>query len=447
MRMSIARSRLLKPLGGESLAIDNGGLVIGGGLSGMTAALSLADQGFTVTLVEKSGVLGGLSLGISTTLENNDTREFLNGLIERVMAHRHIRVYLNSEVDKLAGHIGKFTVTVSEKETGNGRERKMTEVSCGAIIVATGAEPAPAKGYLHGGSAPVMTQMELEGLLRDGNFSAKGKNIVMIQCAGSRDADTPYCSRLCCSQAIKNALAIKKKDPDANIYVLYRDIRTYGFREKYYRDARDAGIVFIRYNENEKPVVTEENGLVVKLASPDLPESLEIEADMVVLATGIAAPAGNRKISDMLKLQLNADGFFLEAHIKLRPVDFATEGIYLCGLAHSPKMIDENISQARAAASRAATVLSKTHLTVGAQVSEVNQNKCISCMTCVHACPYGAPFVNADGKGEIAAAKCMGCGICASECPARAIQLNHFESKHFNSILDDLLDTMAAESR
>jgi heterodisulfide reductase subunit A len=210
--------------------------------------------------------------------------------------------------------------------------------------------------------------------------------------------------------------------------------------------ARNAGIVFLRYSDTKQPeVYYEDNVLMVSLNSPDLPEPIEIEADKVVQSTGIKAPADNRRLSDMLKLQLNNDGFFLEAHIKLRPVDFATEGIYLCGLAHSPKMIDENISQARAAASRAATVLSKTHLEVGAQVSEVNQDKCISCMTCVHACPYGAPFMNVDGKGEIMAAKCMGCGICASECPARAIQLNHFESKQFNSMLDNLLDNYIAD--
>ena len=238
--------------------------------------------------------------------------------------------------------------------------------------------------------------------------------------------------------AIKNALAIKKKNPDANIFVLYRDIRTYGFREKYYKQARKAGVVFIRYDEEKPPVVSEDNGLLVALNSPDFPESIEIEADHVVLSTGITPPEDNKLVSNMLKVPLNADGFYVEAHLKLRPVDFANEGIFLCGLAHSPKFMDENISQARAAAARAATVLSKTHLEVGAQVSRVDQSKCISCMTCVHSCPYGAPFVNKDHKAEIAAAKCMGCGICASECPARAIQLNHFEAKQFNVMLDDL---------
>jgi heterodisulfide reductase subunit A-like polyferredoxin len=440
VRMSIARARLLKPLFGESLAIVQDGLVIGGGLSGMTAALSLADQGFKVALVEKTGTLGGQMLNVHSVLEGDDPYFFMANMLYRTQNHRNITVYLNSDVTKVSGHVGKFAVTVSERSKGNGPgEITKTDISCGAIIAATGAEPAKAAGFLYGESKDVLTQSELEKQLHDGSFDVGAGNIVMIQCAGSRTEDRPYCSRICCSMAVKNALAIKKKDPAANIYILYRDLRTYGFREKYYRMARDAGIVFLRYIEEKPPVVTKENGLLVTVESPDVDDRVEIEADRVVLSTGIAAPAANRQLSDMLKLQLNADGFFLEAHVKLRPVDFATEGVYLCGLAHSPKMIDENISQARAAASRAATVLSKTHLEVGAQVSEVNQDKCISCMTCVHVCPYGAPFANADNKGEITAAKCMGCGICAAECPACAIQLNHFESRQFKAMLDDLL--------
>ena len=441
VRMSIARARLLKPLFGESLTIVQDGLVIGGGLSGMTAALSLADQGFKVALVEKSGVLGGRMLNVHSTLEGDDPYYFMANLLYRTRNHRNITIYLNSEVTKVNGHIGKFVVTVAEKGKGSGPDGiTRTDIACGAIIAATGAEPAKASGFLYGEAENVLTQIELEKLLHEKKFDGRAGNIVMIQCAGSRNAERPYCSRICCSMAVKNALAVKKQNPDANIYILYRDLRTYGFREKYYKTARDAGIVFIRYNEEKPPAVSGENGLLVTVESPDVNDRIEIEADHVILSTGISAPAANRQLSDMLKLQLNVDGFFLEAHLKLRPVDFATEGIYLCGLAHSPKMIDENISQARAAASRAATVLSRTHLEVGAQVSVVNPDKCISCMTCVHVCPYGAPFANGDNKGEITAAKCMGCGICASECPACAIQLNHFESRQFNAMLEDLLE-------
>ncbi len=285
----------------------------------------------------------------------------------------------------------------------------------------------------------VLTQVELEKLLFDKAYPAKGQNVVMIQCVGSRNDEHPYCSRICCSMAIKNAIEIKKRDPNANIYVLYRDVRTYGFRETYYKQAREQGVVFIRYTPDTPPQVSQNNGLVVTLKSPDLPEAIEIEADNVVLSTGVVADIeNNKRISDMLKVPLNADGFYVEAHMKLRPVDFTTEGIFLCGLAHSPKFIDENISQARAAAARAATVLSKPHLDVSAQVSYVDQQKCISCMTCVNTCPYSAPFCNKDGKGQIEAAKCMGCGICASECPARAIQLHHFETDQFNVMIRQL---------
>lgn len=438
VRMSIARAGSLKPLTGESLAINQDGLVIGGGLSGMTAALSLADQGFQVALIEKSGILGGQALHVSTTLEGENPVRLLQELSDRTRNHRNIRVFLNSEVAGVTGHVGKFAVTVAEKD---GDESRKKEISCGAIVLATGAEPAETQEYLYGRNDNVLTQRELEALLSEDRFDGTGRNIVMIQCVGSRNEENPYCSRICCSMAIKNALNLRKKYPDARIYILYRDIRTYGFREKAYSQARNAGIIFIRYSEEKKPEISDANGLLVSVNSPDLPERIEIEADAVVLSTGIRAPAGNRKLSDLLKLQLNGDGFFLEAHVKLRPVDFATEGIYFCGLAHSPKMIDENISQARAAAARAATVLSRTHLEVGAQVSFVDQDKCISCMTCVHVCPYGAPYANRDNKAEIAAAKCMGCGICAAECPARAIQLNHFESNSFNILLDRLLES------
>jgi heterodisulfide reductase subunit A len=398
----------------------------------MTAALALADQGFKVHLVEQSDKLGGRLYDIHYTLDHSDIADFTSDLIGRVKNHRNIELHLATEIASVAGHIGKFHTTLS---TG----AASSKVSSGVIIVATGAEAAETAEYGYGTSPDVVTQVELEKLLHDGQYPAKGQNVVMIQCVGSRNDDNPYCSRICCSMAVKNALRIKKQDPDAKVFVLYRDVRTYGFREIYYRQAREAGVVFIRYDKETPPAVT--NGLVVTLDSPDMPEQIRIEADTLVLSTGIRAPRDNNKrISDMLKVPLNSDGFYVEAHMKLRPVDFATEGIFLCGLAHSPKFIDENISQARAAAARAATVLSKTHLDLSAQVSYVDQKKCISCMTCVHACPYSAPFCNRDGKGQIEAAKCMGCGICASECPARAIQLNHFRTDQFRVMIKQLFE-------
>ncbi len=433
VKMSVSRAHSLVPLEGEKIPILQNAIVIGGGVSGMSTALSLAEQGFDVEIIEKSDQLGGNLALVNSTLENENLDQYKGNIIERVNTQRNIDCHLNTEVTGVTGHIGHFNVKVL-------KDNKPKEFSCGAIVVATGAKPANTEEYGYGVVKNVMTQVELEKALSKDTIQISGQAYVMIQCVGSRNNQKPYCSRICCSMAIKNALKIKKTDPTASVYVLYRDIRTYGFRETYYKKAREAGVIFIRYDEAKLPVVSDSNGVLnsVKFESPDFAEPIIIEADKLILSTGIDANEDNRVISNMLKVPLNANGFYVEAHMKLRPVDFATEGLFLCGLAHSPKMLDENISQAQAAAARAATILSKTHLEVGTQVSVVDQDKCISCMTCVKACPYGAPFCNYDHKAEIKSAKCMGCGICAAECPARAIQLNHFKSDHFRIMIDNL---------
>ena len=433
VKMSISRAFRLTSLEGEKIPIHQNAVIIGGGVSGMSAALSLAEQGYDVDLIEKAPQLGGNLALVHSTLENENLKNFQNNLIEKISTHRNIDCYLNSIIERVSGHIGEFKINIT-------KDGKPKEFTCGAIIIATGAMPAETKEYSYGTVKNIKTQIELESSLNSGIMEKSGQTYVMIQCVGSRNSENPYCSRICCSMAVKNALKIKRGDPTAKIYILYRDIRTYGFREAFYKQAREAGVVFIRYDENNLPVVSDVNSMLssVKVESPDFPEPLVIEADQLILSTGIKANKDNKILSNMLKVPLNANGFYVEAHMKLRPVDFATEGLFLCGLAHSPKMLDENISQAKAAAARAATILSKTHLEVGAQVSIVNQNKCISCMTCVKACPYGAPYCNNDHKAEIERAKCMGCGICVSECPARAIQLNHFKSNHFKAMIDTL---------
>lgn len=432
VKLAIARAHLLAPLEGSFLSVTQTGLIIGGGLSGMTAALSLANQGFKVNLIERDEKLGGHLHDIHYTLEKDNISDYTSKLIKDVEDHPNIEVYLQSNITGIKGHIGKFDTTIAK---GSGSR----DISSGIIIVATGGHQAETAEYLYDSCEDVLSQVELEKSLSDKTFDTNAKNIVMIQCVGSRNEEHAYCSRICCSMAVKNALAVKKQNPDSNVWVLYRDIRTYGFRELYYKEAREAGVIFVRYDKDTPPVVSDKNGLTVSLDTPDFPEQIEFKADKVILSTGIESCFDNKTVSNMLKVPLNADGFYVEAHLKLRPVEFATEGIYLCGLAHSPKLIDENIAQAKAAASRAATVLSKTQLDVSAQVSYVDQGKCISCMTCVHACPYTAPFCNNDNKGQIEAAKCMGCGICASECPACAIQLHHFESDQFRSMINRLL--------
>lgn len=432
LKMSIVRARLLAPLQGTSFPVNQSGLVIGGGISGMTAALALADQGFKTFLIERSKQLGGNGLNLKRTLEGKDISSFILDLVKRVSNHPNIKLQLEAEVENVTGHIGNFGIKLLHNN-------QHSEINSGAIIVATGAIPAQTSEFCYKKSDKVMTQLELQRQLDEDTF-APGQNVVMIQCVGSRNNEHAYCSRICCSLAIQNALRIKKLNPNTNVFVLYRDIRTYGFREKYYQKAREAGVTFIRYDKDQLPEIFEGDGLIVKVSSPDFSEEIEIEADNLILSTGIEAAKDNRRLADMLKVPLNSDGFFVEAHLKLRPVDFTTEGIFLCGLAHSPKLIDENITQARAAAARATTILSKTYLEVGAQVSWVDQSKCISCLTCVRACPYTAPAVNIDKKAEIAAAKCMGCGICVAECPAHAIQLHHFETKQFGAMLDELFD-------
>ena len=435
VKMSISRAYHLLPLEGDRIPIHQNAVVLGGGVSGMTAALSLAEQGFDVDLIEKSSQLGGNLSCINSTLENDSLTTFKEQLVERVNTQRNIAIYLNSEIEAVTGHVGDFKIKFK-------KDSRIRELEYGAVIVATGAEPAVTEEYSCGTVGNIMTQLELEKLLDAKKSGKNGQTYVMIQCVGSRNSQRPYCSRICCSMAVKNALKIKKNDPESRIFILYRDLRTYGFREKYFKEARKAGVVFIRYDKDNPPAVSDIDGVLssVKVHTHDFPEPLVIEADKLILSTGLQANDDNKRISNLLKVPLNTNGFYVEAHMKLRPVDFATEGLFLCGLAHSPKMIDENISQAKAAAARAATILSKTHLEVGAQVSQVDQNKCISCMTCIKSCPYGAPKLNYDHKAEIETAKCMGCGICASECPAKAIQLNHFRSDHFLNMIDSLFN-------
>ncbi|HOX38307.1 MAG TPA: FAD-dependent oxidoreductase [Candidatus Brocadiia bacterium] len=439
VRMMVARAATLQPLREETVPVRNAALVVGGGLAGMTAALALADQGFPVHLVEKSGELGGTARSIYRTLDGQDVQAFLAETIQRVTGNPRITVHRETKVVKVAGHVGEFSSTLNTKGVSS-------EIEHGVVVVATGATEKKPAAYGYGSSDKVMTQLELSERLGGKTLSLPpNATVVMIQCVEQRDEARPYCSRVCCATAVKNALQLRESHPVARIMVLYRDMRTYGFREAAYKEAREKGVLFVRFDPESPPKVgVAASGVTVAAREPALKRELEVKADLLVLAAPIAPRAEREEISELLRVPLNADGFFLEAHMKLRPVDFASEGLFLCGAAHAPKFISETISQAIAVAGRAASILSRKEMPVSGQTAFVDSSKCISCMTCVHVCPYMAPMVGRDSKAEIQGAVCMGCGSCASECPARAISLRHYMETQVLAAMDGLLGTRPA---
>jgi heterodisulfide reductase subunit A len=429
VRMSIAKAVLLDPLPTQMVEMNQKALVIGGGLAGMTAAQKIAQAGYEVYLVEKESELGGKARSIHYTLDGNDVQSNLESLSGEVKKDPRIHLMTETTIEKVEGFVGNFKTQVR-----NGNEVK--EFDHGVIIVATGAEEYRPKEFLYGQDTRVITQKELEERIVLHPDKLKDlKNVVMIQCIGSRDDDRPYCSRICCSEAIKNALKLKSMAPEMNVYVLYRDIRTYGFKEDYYEKAREAGVLFIRYEPEREPrLETGGDGLQVFVHEPILHDDLLIRTDLLVLSQGIVAPyKENEHLSKMLKVPLNADGFFLEAHMKLRPVDFATEGIFLAGLAHSPKSIEESISQANAAVARALTYLSKKELETIGTISEVDEKKCIGCGLCESVCPYKAveiltkrTIVGEKQVAQVNKALCKGCGACTASCRSGSIDLKGF---------------------
>ncbi|MBC8359200.1 MAG: FAD-dependent oxidoreductase [Candidatus Aminicenantes bacterium] len=434
VRMAVAKARLLDPLQKKTVPVIKSALVIGGGLSGITSAIELAGQGFDVYLVEKEKELGGNLRNIHYLLSGDNPQDELKNLIEQIKKTKNIHLYTEAKIENIEGTIGSFKTTISQK-------KKSIELNHGVVIVATGAQQYNPKEYLYGQDERVLTQLELEQrIITNGDLSVKAKNslpknIVMIQCVGSRDEERPYCSRVCCSEAIKNALKIKELSPETNIYILFRDVRTYGFRESYYTKARQQGVMFVRYEEDRKPEVTKNgNGLQVEVFDQTLKIPIEISADLVVLSAGIVAGEGNKEIAKFLKVPLNKEGFFLEAHMKLRPVDFATDGVYLCGLAHSAKAVEESIIQAQATASRASTVLSKDSVELEANISQVVDESCDGCAYCIEPCPYQAiTLIEYMREGavkktvEVDETACKGCGCCMATCPKKGIFVRGFK--------------------
>jgi heterodisulfide reductase subunit A len=429
IRMSVARVALLEPLQEFDLPVNKTALVVGGGIAGMTCALSIAGQGHEVHLVEKDTGLGGIARKLHYTLEGLDVQAYLRDVTRKVYQHPLIHVYTGATITETAGYVGNFTTKVKS-------ERGFVEIKHGATVIATGAQVYQPAEYLYGADDRVMTHLELEEQIAEGEEKIiNAKSLVMIQCVGCRQEDRNYCSRVCCSESVKNALKLKEKNPQVDIYILFRDMRTYGFKENYYREAAGKDVRFIRYEPHDKPRVEaaedEEGRPVLKVTATDpvLGKKLEIDADYLALAAAVVPSAESREIARLFKVTLNPDGFFQEAHVKLRPVDFAAEGIYLCGTAHYPKLIPETISQAYGAAGRVLTLLSHDTVTASGSVCEVDENACISCGACISACTYGAIEFCETPKGrkaKVIPVLCKGDGLCNTKCPTGAISLKHY---------------------
>jgi len=434
VRAAVARAALLEPLHKVSLGLSHDALVIGGGIAGMTAALNLAEQGFKICLVEQEKELGGWVRKVHIPLNETTPQDFLRSLIKQVEANELIEILSETKVVKFEGFVGNFKTTVA-----SGESQRLIEH--GVVIVATGAKEYRGGEYLLGQNERVLTLSDLEEkIIKSPEEITQAKNIVMILCIRPSEGNFNYCSRVCCTVAIKSALKIKEINQEANIYILYKDIRTYGFKEELYTRARKEGVIFIRYDDERPPQVNSNDGkLEVNAFDPILGEELILTADLLVLAEPMVPSETNEELRDIMKLTLTKEGFFHEAHVKLAPIDFSSEGIFMCGTAHSPKFIDETIAQAQAAAGRATTILAKNQLEVGGAVCQVDPSKCTACLTCVRVCPYNVPFINTNGKAEIEVAECRGCGICAAQCPRKAITLFHYKEEQIEAKIEALL--------
>ena len=438
VRMSVARARYLEPLQEFDLPVNKAALVVGGGIAGMTCALSIANQGHEVHLVEKNKDLGGMARRIHTTLEGMDVQAYLNDLIRTVYNNPLIHVSHDATITDVSGYVGNFITRV---ET----EGRVKEIKHGASVIAIGADVHEPDEYLYGEDDKVFTHIELgEQIARREEKIINAGTLVMIQCVGCRNEDRNYCSRVCCTHAIKNALKLKEINPEMDIYVLFRDMRTYGFSEDYYREASEKDVKFIRYEPDDKPRVeatTVEGRPVIRLAvtDPILDQKLAIDADILSLAAAVIPSLSTREIAGHFKVTLSPDDFFKEAHVKLKPVEFAADGVYLCGTAHYPKHIKETINQAYGAAGRVLTLLSKDTVIASGSICEVNDNDCVSCGACITACTYGAIEFRETAQGRKAWVNpvlCKGDGLCNAKCPTNAIVLKHFTDEELFSQID-----------
>jgi heterodisulfide reductase subunit A len=435
VRMAVNKARYIEPIDRIKLSVTPKTLVIGGGVSGMVAALNFANQEYETYLVERETELGGIARRIFHTLEGGDVQELIRDLEEKVRKNKYIHLFTDAEIENIDGYIGNFKTSVT-----HGKNKERIEFEHGVIVVATGAKEYKPKEYLFGQNDNVLVQSEFERLLNTTDEMHDKNSIVMIQCVGSRNDEHPYCSKMCCAEAIKNALKAKEMYPELEITILFRDIRTYGFKESYYREAREKGVIFIQYDEKNPPEVTpSKNKLNIKVKTPKN-EDYIINSDLLVLSAGIYANREeNEELAKMLKVPLNEDNFFLEAHVKLRPVDFATEGVFVAGLAHCPKTIEDSISQANAAVSRACTILSKEEIEAEGKTARINLARCTGCGMCVENCAYNAIELIEDRRfGRVASinqALCKGCGACSGNCRCAAIDILGFTGEEIFAMI------------
>jgi heterodisulfide reductase subunit A len=434
VRMAVAKVSLFEPISEPVIAIDQHALVIGGGISGMSAAKNLAAQGYSTYLIEKSDALGGEARNLYQTWRGEDVQHYLNELIREIRSNPKIKVYLNTELKQVEGFVGNFRSTIQTNGTGEVLEH-------GIAIIATGASELKPGEHLYGQDPRVLTSLELDRKLIDRDVSLKSlRSVAFIQCVGSRIKERPYCSKVCCTHSVLSALKLKEMKPDMDVFIVYRDMRTYGLREDLYREAREKGVLFIRYDDQKDLKVTrDQKDLQVLFTNYVLNREMEIRPDLLILATAIAPPKEN-PVAKLFKVPVNSDGFFVEAHVKLRPIDFSTDGVFVCGLAHSPKPIDESIAHGLGASARSVTLLSQKTMFGNAITARIDPETCVGCQGCLKVCPYDAiQYVEDKEICEINEVICKGCGACAATCPSASAQLKHFTSRQIYAQIEKCL--------
>ncbi|MFX1311343.1 MAG: CoB--CoM heterodisulfide reductase iron-sulfur subunit A family protein [Promethearchaeota archaeon] len=418
IRMGVYKAALLEPLEKVKVGVNPSALVIGGGIAGMNAALNLANQKFEVNLIEKDSELGGLLKNLNKVFPTNEDASNLLEIRKLVESHKKIKVYKSAIIEEIEGYVGNYKINIRQN-------RNIIDINAGVIIVATGAIPLSPEGYYDYNGKNIISQFELEELLKQKTVNAN--NVVMIQCVGCRNEERKYCSNICCMTALKNGMLIKEQNPNANIVIIFRDIQTQGvIYEEYYRKAREMGIIFIKYLPEKPPIIKKD---FIEVYNEYMNQVIGFPYDLIVLSMPLIANEDSERLAKMLKVPLEENNFFLEAHVKLRPVDFATDGVFLCGSAHWPADISESISQSNAAASRASTILSKKELEVEGSTAEVNTDLCVGCEACIKICPYSAIYKEEDTDTVIVnKVVCKGCGLCGASCPQNAITIHHYTS-------------------